>query len=299
MVAASSPEELKQMQTLFQSFFTLNTTGQDRLLTLLIQTSCSKRQLSLLANLILPRLKLDIVRHLPHEIALHVLSYLPVKSLCRLACCSSYHRQAVYDNHLWRHLSDQHHFSLEDNMLQRYLSAPLPTTDFSVHQQRLLQQFKHRDIDYRNFFRSQFTIRNNWNSGQCTHFAIEGPQNAIVTSLQFNNHVLAIATDNSAFGLIEIFDSRNGTRIRQLTGHEGGVWALEFSGSTLLSGGCDRDLRYMLPKSVRELTRLGSGTWKLGNVFIDSRDIRPRCDVSRSLTSSIVSLAHGITPFGR
>lgn len=210
------------------TFINMPSTAQDKLLTSLIQHFCTKKQLSLMANLILPQLRLDILRNLPKEIALNVLYYLPFTSLCRLASVSRYYHQMVQDNHIWRSLCRKFKYIDEKG---------LPVGDL-----RFIRPHKSQ-MGYNHLFSRNHIVQNNWKSGECTHYTIAGPQGAIVTTLQFDEMFMVIATDNASLGLIQVIDSRNGTLIHQLDDHEGGVWALEFQGDILLSGGCDRDLR--------------------------------------------------------
>eukprot|EP00158_Paraphelidium_tribonemae_P008020 Partr_v1_DN28438_c1_g2_i1_m41946 putative F-box and WD repeat domain containing 7, E3 ubiquitin protein ligase len=296
-------QESQQVQKLLRTFETLPPEEQNRFLTRLVD-KCSTKQLSFISNIIMPRLKMDIIRHLPREISLHILSHLPVKSLCRLAQTCTQHWYLVNDGHLWKCLIAKYEFDLGDpsrpllqdrslggvigglactsrspNDVEMSVGCPSPPmgsplkaeTSSSFSEGSLAPtsnssssthlHHNHRvDICHKHRFQMEYLLRSNWRSGRCNHFTIRGPKSAIVTCLQFDDKILAIATDNSSYGLIEIFHSKFGNRIRKLVGHEGGVWALEFNGNTLVSGGCDRDLRVWDIEAGRCVHRLRGHT---------------------------------------
>lgn len=98
---------------------------------------------------------------------------------------------------------------------------------------------------YKHLYKRRYFIRRNWHDGTFTRTSIPGPPDAIVTCLQFDDRYLIIGTDNEEHGFIEVVDLLKNNKRRVLRGHESGVWALEMQGDTLVSGGCDRDLRWV------------------------------------------------------
>lgn len=180
-----------------------------------------------------------------------VLSYLDVVCINRLATVSRFYASLLNDQSIWKTLCDRYHISAASATLPHSLSNSPSTTashknDFDSST-RLnndhLQPPSLRSstastlspppsdprpsalINYKRHFSHAYVIRRNWHSGTCKHFSIDGPQAAIVTSLQFNQEILAIATDNASYGLIELFDGATGARFRKLIGHEGEVAA--------------------------------------------------------------------------
>lgn len=65
------------------------------------------------------------------------------------------------------------------------------------------------------------------------------PDQGVVTSLHLTPDYIVIALDNAK---IHVFDA-DGQILRTLIGHVMGVWAMVPWGKTLVSGGCDRDVR--------------------------------------------------------
>ena len=295
-LANNAPMSLN-LALLLDGFRTLPTTEQDKFISELTHL-LSKRQLAFLANTVMPRLRMDILTMVPLEISLHILSFLPVKSLCRLARCSRAHRQMVEDSHLWRRLCHVYEFTKPKtgssfNRSRSFHSSSLTpsgkNSDTASGVAGTTMVLRNRTIslphlsgngpvspadstddlpavtasrssDYKNLFIAEYTIKRNWSTGQCAHFSIDGPRSAIVTCLQYDDEKLVIATDNASFGLIEVFDSYQGTRLKRLSGHEGGVWALDFIDDVLVSGGCDRDVRVWNIKTGEMLHRMAGHT---------------------------------------
>lgn len=62
----------------------------------------------------------------------------------------------------------------------------------------------------------------------------------VVTTLKFDNEKIVTGSDS---GKVHIYDIRNGSLQATLSGHEGGVWALQYTGNTLISASTDRTIR--------------------------------------------------------
>jgi F-box and WD-40 domain protein CDC4 len=92
---------------------------------------------------------------------------------------------------------------------------------------------------YRSHFKQQYMLNSAWNSGGrlAAKYVIESP--GVATALIMAGRYIVVALDNS-----KIFVFReDGKMLRSLFGHVMGVWALTLMGNTLVSGGCDRDVR--------------------------------------------------------
>ncbi|KAI9480375.1 MAG: WD40-repeat-containing domain protein [Benjaminiella poitrasii] len=208
-----------------QSFLLLSPIQKQYFLHDLID-SCDNSQLTFLNSLITPRLKVDFIKELPPEIALHILSYIDLPSdLTRATCVSKYwHSFICNDNTLWRFLCKKHSYILNDDDNDSSSGAC-----------------------YRDLFKRKYSIACAWNQGGKVTTVDNGFSQGLVTSLQFDEKFTVVGCDNHR---IEVFDTNTGKKIKTLEGHEGGVWALQFKGGekddperVLLSGGCDRDVR--------------------------------------------------------
>lgn len=185
-----------------------------------IINSLDNSQLSLLNNLIAPRLKVDFIKELPSEISLYILSFIDSPStLIRASTVSKYWNKLIKDDTLWRTLCQSH----------QYIS---------------LDAMDIQDFCYRNHFKRMYSIGKAWIKGGNVTTIDNSFSPGLVTSLQFDEKYIVVGSDNHR---IEVFDTSTGNKIKTLEGHEGGVWALQFKGGQqndperiLVSGGCDR-----------------------------------------------------------
>ncbi|KIX96603.1 uncharacterized protein Z520_07869 [Fonsecaea multimorphosa CBS 102226] len=84
---------------------------------------CPKPTLQVVADAVNPALKCDFLSLLPPELALNVLKYLDVKSLCRAAQVSRKWRQMVNgDERAWKELFDADGFTLPEGELQQAIA---------------------------------------------------------------------------------------------------------------------------------------------------------------------------------
>jgi F-box and WD-40 domain protein CDC4 len=89
-------------------------------------------------------------------------------------------------------------------------------------------------------FRSRFLSRKRWTCAEPKRIPFNGPGPSVVTCLQFDEDKIVSASDDET---INVFSTKTGQTIRQLQGHSGGVWALEYIGNALISGSTDRTIR--------------------------------------------------------
>ncbi|KAL2428373.1 Cell division control protein 4 [Exophiala dermatitidis] len=84
---------------------------------------CPKSTLQIVADAVNPALKCDFLTILPPELALNILKYLDVKSLCKAAQVSKKWRQMINgDERAWKELFDADGFSLAEGELQQAIS---------------------------------------------------------------------------------------------------------------------------------------------------------------------------------
>lgn len=91
-------------------------------------------------------------------------------------------------------------------------------------------------------YRRHCRIRQGWlePKSQPKHIAFRAHEGHVITCLQFDNDKILTGSDDA---IIDIFDTATGAHRRRLTGHEGGVWALEYQDNILVSGSTDRTVR--------------------------------------------------------
>ncbi|CAJ0841078.1 9637_t:CDS:2 [Entrophospora sp. SA101] len=185
-------------RTVRMSFQNMENLQRQRLLAELLNI-CNNEQLVFVSNYISPRLKRDFLKDLPIELSLHILSFIDdPKTLSRASGVSNFWHSLLNDEFTWKNLCVRHHF----------------------------KRRKH--------FRRRYIVESNWKHGGKTLVTHISPDSGVVTSLQTCQNYIVVGMDNNK---IHIFDVSNGKYIKTLTGHDGGVWALQYIDEVLVSGG--------------------------------------------------------------
>lgn len=98
-----------------------------------------------------------------------------------------------------------------------------------------------KPTSYRSHFKQQYLLNNAWDTGGklAARYVLQNADDVIVTELLMQDEFIILALDNSK---ILVF-ANDGRLLSSLCGHVMGVWALALHGKTLVSGGCDRDVR--------------------------------------------------------
>lgn len=94
-------------------------------------------------------------------------------------------------------------------------------------------------MTYKSHFKQRYQVETAWRIGGKVDQRQITPDQGVVTSLHLTDKYIIVALDNAK---IHIFDVE-GRHLRCLQGHVMGVWAMVPWGDTLVSGGCDRDVR--------------------------------------------------------
>lgn len=92
---------------------------------------------------------------------------------------------------------------------------------------------------YKSHFKQRYRVETAWRSGGVPFTKHITPDQGVVTSLHLTPKYIVVALDNAK---IHVFDTKGGNQ-KTLQGHVMGVWAMIPWGDTLVSGGCDRDVR--------------------------------------------------------
>lgn len=182
---------------------------------------CDNQLLQYIYTFITPKLKIDFLKELPMELALHVLSFIDdPRTLARASHVSHHWNTLLKDEAAWKALCLKHQYRWS------YI--------------RTMNHLRH--ISYRDFFRRKYNIDTAWNQGGRVITCENQIGQGLATSLQMDETYTVVGCDNNR---IEIYSSVTGKYIRSLIGHEGGVWALQFMKTEnnqhiLVTGGCDR-----------------------------------------------------------
>lgn len=92
---------------------------------------------------------------------------------------------------------------------------------------------------YKYHFKQRYLVEAAWRSGGTSIMRNLTSDAGVVTSLHLTHKYIMVALDNAK---IHVFDPE-GNFLRVLQGHIMGVWAMVPWEDTLVSGGCDRDVR--------------------------------------------------------
>lgn len=208
---------------------------QKRLLLNELIDRCDNDILAFVYNLAGSRLKIDFLKELPIELSLHVISYIDdPRDLANASRVSKFWNALLKDEATWKSLCMKHRY----RRLSSILNCPSSPTWQHYVQQRIQRE------SYRDYFWRKYNTDVAWRQG--TGRIIQCPNSigqAIVTSLQIDEHYIVVGCDNS---VVDVFSSVTGEHLRSLRGHDGGVWALQFAirkidgARILVSGGCDR-----------------------------------------------------------
>ena len=92
---------------------------------------------------------------------------------------------------------------------------------------------------YKSHFKQRYLVEAAWRSGGTSITRNITQEGGVVTSLHLTPKYIIVALDNAK---IHVFDTEGDSQ-RTMQGHVMGVWAMVPWEDTLVSGGCDRDVR--------------------------------------------------------
>lgn len=265
--AQYSVDIYKKVQSWLSVFSKLPMTVQTDALTELI-TKCTHTQIHHLHSVITPYFQKDFINLLPKEISLKIMSYLSPDDLFNAAKVSQYWRKLAEDEPLWNSKCKEYSIkelappnfcciqmwrSLGNNDFlnpNQNATYPLNTpkeenifdiaTDFSNSDEfsTCLQRSRSKAIYMRNR-----RITANWCTNKPTaQCDLRGHDEHVITCLLHRNDMIVTASDDQT---IRIWAVATAKCLHVLSGHTGGVWALQMSDddSFVVSGSTDRTVR--------------------------------------------------------
>ncbi|KAI5779685.1 WD40-repeat-containing domain protein [Geopyxis carbonaria] len=227
---------------------------------------CDSQQLSFVLNYVSPRLKKDPFKSLPNELCLRVLSFIDdPKTLARASQVSKQWHSLLSDDLTWKKLCEKHSYrrlsgtaslgtptaAHDPNLFSNNPVSPKDTPFSSVipsctgftseitPQAIRSRSRRPKATSYKSHFKQRYMVETAWRTGGKAIARHITPDQGVVTSLHLTPDYIVIALDNAK---IHVFDA-DGQILKTLTGHVMGVWAMVPWGKTLVSGGCDRDVR--------------------------------------------------------
>lgn len=192
-----------------------------------------RSELSDLGTLIKDNLKRDFITSLPLEVSLKILTNLPFNDVVQcLRTCRSWNNLINTTPYLWKQLLLSESFISKDR--------------FAKYSQKLLSKYPHIEKEedgYQLDFLENCRDLKNWYNPNFMpqRTTLRGHMVSVVTCLQFEDDYVITAADDK---VIRVYDANKKQFLLELTGHDGGVWALKYvEGGMLVSGSTDRSVR--------------------------------------------------------
>lgn len=210
--------------------------------------SSSREVLVACRDLIEPMLRHDPFKVLPVELSLRILSYIrDPQSLAAASQVSRLWYLILSDDYTWKRLCEAHHFrrlSAAGAHVPQDINGRVDTASFKNVKEMVFNPSAAQNViptSYRSHFKQQYLLNSAWDNGGrlAARYVLNHTEDIIATVLLMEASYFCVALNNSrimVFGL-------NGRLVSCLYGHVLGVWALALKNHTLLSGGCDRDVR--------------------------------------------------------
>lgn len=196
-------------------------------------SNMDRSELSDLSTLIRDNLKRDFIKSLPLEIALKILTNLPFGDIAHcLQASKSWNSLINSTPYLWKQMLISESFVSKEA--------------FSKYSQRLKIKYpgiKTEEDGYQLDFLESCRVLQNWYNPKFIprRTILRGHMTSVVTCLQFEDDYVITGADDK---VIRVYDSEKKQFLLELTGHDGGVWALKYDeDGILVSGSTDRSVR--------------------------------------------------------
>lgn len=196
-------------------------------------SNLNRSQLMDLNVVIRDNLKRDFIDSLPLEISIKILSQLSFLDIVHCQLVSSSWNKIIQNTpYIWKQLLITESFVIRD--------------EFKDYKRKLLERYplyKNVEDIYKFDFLRHCHIMKNWYNRKFIpqRVTLRGHMTSVVTCLQFEDDYIITGADDK---MIRIYDSINKKFLRELSGHEGGVWALKYDKfGIVVSGSTDRTVR--------------------------------------------------------
>lgn len=192
-----------------------------------------RSDLSDLGTLIKDNLKRDFITSLPLEVGLKILAKLPFSDIVQcLRTCKTWNELINTTPYLWKQMLISESFVSKEK--------------FAKYSQRLLIKYPHitkEDDGYQLDFLENCRDLRNWYNPHFTpqRTTLRGHLTNVITCMQFEDDYVITGADDK---IIRVYDAKKKQFLLELTGHDGGVWALKYDeDGILVSGSTDRTVR--------------------------------------------------------
>eukprot|EP01135_Chromosphaera_perkinsii_P011184 Nk52_evm11s2356 gene=Nk52_evmTU11s2356 len=158
----------------------------------------------------------DFLSELPHNVALHILSFLQDKDICILGCVSRAWNALANEESVWKlKVSERDDFSLLGNT-------------------------KAGSATWKEFYSGNYHLRQNWTHGNCEIIDIDSRGGRVLDVVSDNSRVISAGMDK----LVKVWNIKTGELMFSMKGHKRGVWCLTKHTTNLCaSGSFDNTIR--------------------------------------------------------
>lgn len=196
-------------------------------------SNLNRSQLMDLNVVIRDNLKRDFINSLPLEISIQILAQLSFLDIIHCQLVSKSWNKIIQNTpYIWKQLLITESFVSRD--------------EFKDYKKKLLKRYPlYENVEdiYKFDFLRHCHIMKNWYNRKFIpqRVTLRGHMTSVVTCLQFEDEYIITGADDK---MIRIYDSVNKIFLRELSGHEGGVWALKYDKcGIVVSGSTDRTVR--------------------------------------------------------
>lgn len=193
----------------------------------------NRSQLTDINILIRDNLKRDFLSSLPIEIAIKILTKLSFVDIAHaLLVCTEWNKIIHNTPFLWRHLLLSERFISKDNFKQYQLQLRKEYPLIDNIEEIYKFDFLNRCHILKNWYNPDFLPQK---------VTLRGHMTSVVTCLQFEDDYIITGADDK---MIRVYDAKSKKFTKELSGHDGGVWALKYDrDGIVVSGSTDRSVR--------------------------------------------------------
>ncbi|KAL6941875.1 hypothetical protein ACO0QE_003036 [Hanseniaspora vineae] len=191
-----------------------------------LMQNLNKQELTDVGYVINKSLRSDFIDILPPELLIQILKNLHYQDIKHcMSINKKWHFLIQNSSTIWKNLMLKEGF-IESENFKKYCKSKTNPYDYK-------KDFLINQKYYENWINPDF---------KPTQIRMPGHVVSIITCLQFADDVVITGADDR---MIHIYDAEKGQLVKELSGHEGGVWALTYHKETklLVSGGTDRTVR--------------------------------------------------------
>ncbi|EPZ33671.1 hypothetical protein O9G_000446 [Rozella allomycis CSF55] len=204
-------------------------------LSLMLLEGLPTQYLSFVISDLTSHIHTDIIRNLPYEISLKVLSYLEPRSIVNCSLVSKYWYKICHDNNLWKKVYSRKNFNKE---IPCWNSA----NSERIHDSIVRGNKSESESEWLQMYINHTRVSNNWKSSKYQPSRVKtfaGHDDAVY-SLQFDDKKMITGSRDRS---IKIINLETFEQTKHLEGHEGSVLCLHFMDDMLITGSSDQTVR--------------------------------------------------------